>query len=116
MLCSCCWPGKLPFASAPPDTDGLPDLHLALYDEVVVFDHATKLVFTVVWVHLDRHVSTEAAYLAGKRRLAALASRLVPTGPLPCLRAGAKVCALVPHSIPSMCCPMCFWCMCCICL
>jgi hypothetical protein len=33
--------------------NGLPNLHLALYGEEVVFDHATKLVFTAVWVHLD---------------------------------------------------------------
>eukprot|EP00884_Botryococcus_braunii_P020774 jgi/Botrbrau1/7380/Bobra.0316s0023.2 len=70
--------GKLPFSQAPPDQDGLPDLHLALYNEVVVFDHATKLLFTVVWVHLDRHASVESAYLAGKRRLQALADRLTP--------------------------------------
>ncbi|MEY4183136.1 MAG: hypothetical protein RLZZ217_1762 [Planctomycetota bacterium] len=35
-------PGKLPFTSAPRDDRGLPDLHMGLYGEVVVFDHVTK--------------------------------------------------------------------------
>jgi hypothetical protein len=30
--------GKIPFATAPEDDRGLPDLHLARYDDVVVFD------------------------------------------------------------------------------
>ena len=30
-------------------------MHLALYDDVVVFDHATKLAYVIAWVHLDRH-------------------------------------------------------------
>ncbi|MFZ9688632.1 MAG: hypothetical protein ACO3DS_02215, partial [Phycisphaerales bacterium] len=34
-------PGKLPFTSAPRDDRGLPDLHMGLYGEVVVFDHVT---------------------------------------------------------------------------
>jgi len=40
-------PGKLPFASAPPDDRALPDLHMGFYDEVVVFDHAEKVVHVV---------------------------------------------------------------------
>ena len=51
--------GKLPFAKAPPDDRGLPDMHLALYDDVVVFDHATKLAYVIAWVHLDRHSSLD---------------------------------------------------------
>ena len=42
--------GKLPFATAPPDDRGLADIHLALYNDVVVFDHATKLAFVIAWV------------------------------------------------------------------
>lgn len=30
--------GKLPFSAAPPDDRSLPDMHLALYNDVVVFD------------------------------------------------------------------------------
>ncbi len=51
--------GKLPFAKAPPDDRGLPDMHLALYDDVVVFDHATKLAYVIAWVHLARHSSVD---------------------------------------------------------
>ncbi len=40
---------KLPFAAAPPDDRSLPDLHLALYTEAVLFDHATKTVYAVAW-------------------------------------------------------------------
>lgn len=34
---------KLPFANAPDDDRGLPDIHLGLYHDVVVFDHVTKV-------------------------------------------------------------------------
>lgn len=43
-------PGKLPFEDAPEDDRHLPDLHLALYNDVIVFDHATKLAYVVAWV------------------------------------------------------------------
>lgn len=36
-----CIAGKIPFSSAPPDTDGLPDMHLALYNDVLLFDQAS---------------------------------------------------------------------------
>lgn len=35
--------GKIPFESAPEDDRQLPDLHLALYNDVVVLDQATKV-------------------------------------------------------------------------
>lgn len=41
---------KIPFSSAPPDTTGFADVHLALYNDVVVFDQATKLAYVVCWV------------------------------------------------------------------
>ena len=84
--------GKLPFASAPPDTDGLPDMHLALYDEVVVFDNATKLAYCVAWVRTDgvgggggggspsatppTPPDLRALYAAGRARLDAMVARL----------------------------------------
>jgi len=40
-------PDKLPFAGAPADDRGLPTVHFALYDGVVVFDHVDKLVHIV---------------------------------------------------------------------
>ena len=46
----CCAAGKLPFEDAPQDDRSLADIHLALYNDVVVFDHATKLAFVISWV------------------------------------------------------------------
>lgn len=44
---------KLPFSSAPPDDRALPEMHLALYNKVVVFDASTKLAYLIVWVDLQ---------------------------------------------------------------
>jgi anthranilate synthase component 1 len=67
---------KLPFATAPPDDRRLPDIHLGLYTEVVVFDHATKLAYVVTWVDTGAHGSLREAYEGGQKRLAALVRRL----------------------------------------
>ena len=40
-------PGKLPFASTPRDDRGLPTVHFAFYDGVVVFDHVDTVVHVV---------------------------------------------------------------------
>lgn len=61
--------GKLPFSHAPPDDRQLPDMHMALYNTVVVFDQATKLAYVITWVHLDRHASLEEAYQHGQEQL-----------------------------------------------
>lgn len=61
--------GKLPFSHAPPDDRQLPDMHMALYNTVIVFDQATKLAYVITWVHLDRHSSLEEAYQHGQRQL-----------------------------------------------
>ncbi len=37
-------------------------MHLALYNDVVVFDHATKLAYVITWVHIDEHPDTDTAY------------------------------------------------------
>lgn len=34
---------KLPFLAAPDDDQNLPDVHLGLYDDVIVFDHVEKV-------------------------------------------------------------------------
>lgn len=34
---------KLPFSTAPEDDRHLPDMHLGLYDDVIVFDHVEKV-------------------------------------------------------------------------
>ena len=67
---------KLPFSASPPDDRQLADIHLGLYREVVVFDHATKLAYCVTWVDLSQHRSIEVAYVYGQRHLGALVRRL----------------------------------------
>lgn len=69
---------KLPFDKAPEDDRGLPDIHLGLYNDVVVFDHVNKVVFVICWVHLPKFDSVEEAYNNGKKRLKALVGRLQP--------------------------------------
>jgi len=78
---------KIPFSSAPPDDRGLPEMHLALYNKVVVFDASSKLVYLVVWVDLDEHASLEAAYASGKADLARLQAELM-TANVPALPNG----------------------------
>lgn len=79
---------KLPFDSAPEDDRQLPDLHLALYYDVVVFDQATKVLYPIAWVRLSPQEAgspqgLRAAYDAGKARLGRLVARL--SGPPPAL-------------------------------
>ena len=51
-------------------------MHLARYDDCVVFDQATKLAYACVWVHTGRYASAAAAYADGRARLAALSAKL----------------------------------------
>ncbi|KXZ54537.1 hypothetical protein GPECTOR_4g602 [Gonium pectorale] len=72
---------KLPFESAPADDRQLPDMHLALYYDVVVFDQATKILYPISWVPVSEQDAASpealrAAYDAGCARLARLASKL----------------------------------------
>ncbi|XP_024375616.1 anthranilate synthase alpha subunit 1, chloroplastic [Physcomitrium patens] len=71
---------KLPFSSAPIDDRGLPDIHLGLYNDVLVFDHVTKLVYVLHWVHVDRFDNPESAYEDGCKRLDLLVARLQTPG------------------------------------
>ncbi|GAX76879.1 hypothetical protein CEUSTIGMA_g4325.t1 [Chlamydomonas eustigma] len=57
--------GKLPFSTAPQDDRGLADMHLALYNDVVVFDQATKVIYAIAWVHVSPEVSSDASLLKG---------------------------------------------------
>lgn len=68
--------GKLPFSSAPQDDRKLPDMHLALYMDTVLFDHATKLAYIVTWVNTDEFGCLEEAFEAGWERLGMLTSKL----------------------------------------
>ncbi|KAL8516345.1 hypothetical protein ACS0TY_014849 [Phlomoides rotata] len=67
---------KLPFSKAPADDRNLPDVHLGLYDDVVVFDHVEKTAYVIHWVRLDPLSSVEEAYDNGMKRLQALVSRV----------------------------------------
>uniref|UniRef100_A0A7C9AN11 anthranilate synthase n=1 Tax=Opuntia streptacantha TaxID=393608 RepID=A0A7C9AN11_OPUST len=67
---------KLPFSSAPEDDRNLPDVHLGLYDDVIVFDHVEKKAYVIHWVQLDRFSSTEEALKDGMERLESLMSRV----------------------------------------
>ncbi|KAJ4977912.1 hypothetical protein NE237_008692 [Protea cynaroides] len=58
---------KLPFSNAPKDDRKLADIHLGLYDDVIVFDHVEKL---------DRYSSVENAYYDGMNRLELLVTRV----------------------------------------
>ncbi len=72
---------KLPFAEAPHDDRQLEDMHLALYRDVVVFDHATKTVFAVCAI-LPEECDDARARLAGARSLDRLEARLLASTPV----------------------------------
>lgn len=59
-------PGKLPFEAAPPDDRDLPDLHLALYGRVIVFDHVAKTVHVVATELVEDHPDEAAAVEAAR--------------------------------------------------
>ncbi len=69
-------------------------MHLARYDDVVVFDQATKLVYVISWVHAPgahdgdnggasntSAAELRAAYDAGAARLEALVAKLSSGAP-----------------------------------
>ncbi|CAM8916846.1 unnamed protein product [Rhodiola kirilowii] len=67
---------RLPFSSAPTDDRNLPDIHLGLYTDVIVFDHVEKKVHVIHWVRLDKHSSVEKAFNDGVQHLEKLVSRI----------------------------------------
>ncbi|GMI83418.1 anthranilate synthase alpha subunit 1, JASMONATE-INDUCED DEFECTIVE LATERAL ROOT 1 [Hibiscus trionum] len=67
---------KLPFSKAPHDDRNLPDIHLGLYNDVIVFDHVEKKAYVIHWVRLDRHSSVEKAYIEGTNHLEKLVARV----------------------------------------
>ncbi|XP_073114813.1 anthranilate synthase alpha subunit 1, chloroplastic [Elaeis guineensis] len=67
---------KLPFSNAPEDDRNLPDIHLGLYNDVIVFDHVEKKAYIIHWVRLDQYSSIEKAYEDGKNCLGILLSRV----------------------------------------
>jgi anthranilate synthase component 1 len=69
-------PGKLPFSSAPDDDRALPDMNLALYQELVAFDHVRKTVDVLVLVDCRNHDDLEHAWNSGQEKLERLVERL----------------------------------------
>ncbi|KAJ9553486.1 hypothetical protein OSB04_017531 [Centaurea solstitialis] len=67
---------KLLFIDAPLDDRNLPDLHLGLYEDVIVFDHVQKKAYVIHWVRLDQYSSIEEAYKDGIKRLEILVSKV----------------------------------------
>ncbi|KAK9159034.1 hypothetical protein Scep_005608 [Stephania cephalantha] len=67
---------KLPFSTAPKDDRNLGDMHLGLYDDVIVFDHVEKKAYVIHWVRLEQFSSVEKAYDDGTKRLECLLSRV----------------------------------------
>jgi anthranilate synthase component 1 len=78
-------PGKLGFDSAPPDDRGLPDLHLAMYGRVLVFDHVGKTVHVVateaIADHADANAARAAAAVAADELVAAVTDDRVHLSP-----------------------------------
>ncbi|RWR92125.1 Anthranilate synthase component I [Cinnamomum micranthum f. kanehirae] len=79
---------KLLFSSAPEDDRNLPDVHLGLYDDVIVFDHVEKKAYAIHWVRLEKYSSVDEAYNDGMNRLEILLSRIQNIEP-PRLAAGS---------------------------
>nr|GEV48834.1 anthranilate synthase alpha subunit 2, chloroplastic-like isoform X1 [Tanacetum cinerariifolium] len=67
---------KLPFSNAPQDDRNLPDVHLGLYDDVIVFDHVEKKAYVIHWVRMDQYSSVDEAFKDGTERLETLVSRV----------------------------------------
>ncbi|XP_021720701.1 anthranilate synthase alpha subunit 2, chloroplastic-like [Chenopodium quinoa] len=67
---------SLAFSSAPADDSNLPDVHLGLYDDVLVFDHIEKKIHAIHWVQLDRFSSVDEALDNGMECLDSLLSKV----------------------------------------
>lgn len=82
-------PEKLPFEGAPPDDRGLPTVHFALYDGVVIFDHVDKLVHVVQLALVHPGDDPGAAYDAAVAKLEARVEEIQRhVRPLPAGRVG----------------------------
>jgi anthranilate synthase component 1 len=77
-------PDKLGWATAPRDDRNLPDVQFSLYDRLVIFDHATKIVHVVCCVPVPPGADAGALYDGALQRLAqAVAMIQVHARPLP---------------------------------
>jgi len=69
-------PAKLAFENAPPDDRHLPEISFGFYDELVVFDHADKLVYLIKLVFVDPDDDPVTQYTHALASLDALASQV----------------------------------------
>ncbi|KAL8224095.1 hypothetical protein R6Q57_019570 [Mikania cordata] len=72
---------KLLFIDAPKDDRNLADIHLGLYEDVIVFDHVKKKAYIIHWVRLDEYSSIQEAYKDGVKQLEILASKVLDVDP-----------------------------------
>ncbi|XP_071732775.1 anthranilate synthase alpha subunit 1, chloroplastic-like [Rutidosis leptorrhynchoides] len=82
---------KLLFIDAQEDDRNLADIHLGLYEDVVVFDHVQKRAYVIHWVRLDQYSSTEEAYTDGIKRLHILLSKVHDVDPPKLLPGSVKL-------------------------
>ncbi|KAL8218122.1 hypothetical protein R6Q57_021495 [Mikania cordata] len=83
---------KLLFIDAPQDDRNLPDIHLGLYEDVIVFDHVQKQAYIIHWVRLDQYSSPEQAYRDGIKKLEKLMSKVHDVDPPKLLPGSVKLC------------------------
>jgi anthranilate synthase component 1 len=74
-------PSALPFHRAPRDDRGLPDLHLGLYRQVAVFDHALHVVDCVASEPMELHGSEAAARAAADHSIDAMIDSMLRERP-----------------------------------
>lgn len=85
---------SLPFSAAPKDDRGLPDLHLGLYRDIVVFDQVAKVIYVVHWVDLMEYSHRSSAeelaqiYAQEIRRLDNIVDLILKGSPLSPLAQG----------------------------
>ena len=72
------FPGKIPFSSAPKDDRNLGDMHLALYQDVVVFDNSSKIAYSIHWEKVEAGTDPEVAYASARAALDRLVEQLEP--------------------------------------
>ncbi|MCH8148573.1 MAG: anthranilate synthase component I, partial [Planctomycetes bacterium] len=62
--------------SPPQDDRGLPDMQFGIYDQMVIFDHVSKLVHVVVHAHVEPGGDTDKAYEVACERIRVVANQL----------------------------------------
>jgi len=85
-------------AAPPADDRGLPDLHLQLYLQTVVFDHVQKTVMVLTHVDSNAFEDSDSAYAQVQRDLDELEARLLDDdrSPLPTPRAHVGLSTATP--------------------